>query len=237
MMVQLIIKQMKKIVISAALITVSMIVQHNSAKAQEGFQAGIEVTPQMSWLLNEDDLVSDRFEYLNNFNSSFGISAQYGFSPTMGLGINFLYSYQGQRYKFDGVEQIKKLEYLKIPIVLVINYDINPNWMFIGKIGPQLDVLSNARLTDKDGTIIVNDQKNAYEDIEVAGIASVGFGLKLTEMLSVDAALRGDFGFTNAENEDYDKNINHPNGAIVKTRAITNNANAGLTIGVRYLFK
>lgn len=230
-------KKMKKIVVSVALIATNMIVLPYSASAQEGFQVGIEGTPQMSWLINKDDMDSKRFEYLNTFNGSFGISAQYGYSKTMGVGLNVLYSSQGQRYKFDGVEQIRKTEYLKIPVVLIFNNEINPDWLFTVKIGPQLDLLTNAKLTDKDGNVTVSDQKNAYEDFEIAGVTSVGFGYKLTEMLSLDAALRFDYGFTDAENKDYKKNINHPNGATVTTRAMTSNSTGGITIGLRYLFK
>ncbi len=172
---------MKKIAVTVALIAANMIVHPNNAKAQEGFQAGIEGTPQMSWLINKDDMDNNQFEYLNTLNSSFGISAQYGYSPTMGVGFNVLYSYQGQRYKFEGVEQIRKTEYLKIPLQLIF--------------------------------------------------------FKLTEMLSIDASLRGDYGFTDAENKDYKKNINHPNGAVISSRVITNNATAGVTVGLRYVFK
>lgn len=228
---------MKKIAVTVALIATNMIVHPNGAKAQEGFQAGIEGTPQISGLINMDDIDNNKFEYLNTFNSSFGISAQYGFSPMMGVGFNVLYSYQGQRYKFEGVEQIRKTEYLKIPLQLIFYNDMGTDWMFIAKVGPQLGLLMNARLTDKDGNNIIADHKNAYEDFDFGGALSLGFGYKLTEMLSIDAALRGDYGFTDAENKDYKKNINHPNGAVITSRAITNNCTAGVTIGLRYLFK
>lgn len=228
---------MKKIAVTVALIATNMIVHPNSSKAQEGFQAGIEGTPQMSWLINMDDVDNYKFEYMNTLNSSFGISAQYGYSTTMGVGLNVLYSYQGQRYKFEGVEQIRKTEYLKIPLQLIFFNDIGTNWMFIGKIGPQLGLLMNARLTNKDGDEIITDHKNAYEDFDFGAALSLGFGYKLTEMLSIDAAFRGDYAFTDSENKDYKKNINHPNGAVITSRAITNNATAGVTVGLRYLFK
>jgi hypothetical protein len=55
-------------------------------------------------------------------------------------------------------------------------------------------------------------------------------------MLFLDASLRYDYGFTDAENKDYNRNINHPNGEIVTSRALTSNSTGGVTIGVRYLF-
>jgi len=228
---------MKKIAVTVAFIATNIIVMHHTANAQEGFQLGIEGTPQMSWLMNKDDQNNTSFENVNTYNGSFGISLQYGFTKSAGIGLNGLYSYQGQSFKLDGVEQIKKLEYLKIPLMFVYNYEINSNWCFIGKIGPQLDLLMNAKLTDKDGNDIVSDQKNAYANYDIAGVASAGFGLRLNDNLSLDAALRYDYGFTDAENKDYKKNINHPNGAIIINRATTYNTTAGITVGLRYLFK
>lgn len=228
---------MKKIAVTVAFIATNIIFLPHGVRAQEGFQLGIEGTPQMSWLMNADDKDNVKYEALNTFMGSFGISFQYGFTKSLGIGLNALYSFQGQRYKFDGLEQIKKLEYIKIPLTLNYNYEINENWLFIGKIGPQIDLLSNAKLTDKDGNNIVSDQKNAYEDFDIGGVVSAGFGLKLTEMLTLDAALRADCGVTDAENKDYKKNINHPNGAVVASRAITYNTTAGITIGLRYAFK
>jgi hypothetical protein len=155
----------------------------------------------------------------------------------MWLGLTVLYSFQGQRYKFDGVEQIKKLEYLKLPLMLIYYYEINPDWVFTGKISPQLDLLANAKLPDKDGNNIVSNQKNAYEDFDIAAVVSTGIGYKLNENLSLYVALRFDYGFADAENKDYKKNINHPNGAVTITRALTSNATGGLTVGLRYLIK
>ncbi len=231
------INKMKKIAVTVALIAANVIAQPYGASAQEGFRVGIEGTPQMSWLMNNDDQKNTSFEEVNTFNGSCGISAGYGFSKNFGVGLYALYSMQGERFKFNGVEQYKKLDYVKIPLMLVYFTEINSNWVFFGKIGPQLDLLMTAKLTDKDGNNIVSDQKNAYANYDIAGAASAGLGLKLTEMLMLDAALSYDYGFTDAENKDYKKNINHPNGAVVTSRAMTYNSTAGLTIGLRYLFK
>lgn len=228
---------MKKTIVSVAILVTSMSMLHFDAKAQEGFQLGIEGTPQMSWVMNKDDQKNTLFEEVPTYNGSCGISLGFGFSKNWGIGLSTLYSMQGQRFKFNGVEEYKKLDYVKIPLMLVYCNEINPNWVFLGKIGPQVDILMNAKLTDKDGNNIVSDQMSAYENFDIAGVASAGFGLKLTEMLSLDASLRYDYGFTDAENKDYKKNINHPNGAVITTRAMSFNSTAGLTIGLRYLFK
>lgn len=228
---------MKKIVVSVALIATNIVTLPNDAKAQKGFQIGIEGTPQMSWLMNKDDQKNKSFENVNTYNGSFGISSQLGLTNSAGIGLNVLYSFQGQKYKLNGIERNKNLEYLKIPLMFIYTNEINSKWSFVGKIGPQLDLLMKAKLTDKDGNNIVNDQKNAYANYDLAGVVSVGFALKLNDNFLLDGALRYDYGFTNAENKDYTNNINHPNGAYITNRAITNNTTAGLTIGLRYLFK
>jgi len=223
--------------VSVAFIATSILVLPIDASAQEGFQLGIEGTPHLSWLINKDDQKNTLFEEVYNLNGALGISAQYGFTKSAGIGVNAIYSLQGQSYKYNGVEQVKRVEYIKIPLMFIYNYEMNSTWAFIGKIGPQIELLMNAKLTDKDGNTIVSDQKDAYANYDIAGVASAGFGVKLSDMITLDAALRYDYGFTDAENKDYKKNINHPNGAVVTSRAMTYNSTAGITIGLRYLFK
>lgn len=232
---------MKKKVASIAFIATSILATTFSANAQEGLILGTEGTPQMSWLLNKDDINNSNFKYENTFDVCFGMSSQYGFDKNMGIGLNVLYSFQGQRYKLNGVERIKKVDYLKVPLMFVYCYEINSKFMLTGKVGPQLDLLMNARLTDKDGKNIVSDQKKAYEDYEIAAVASAGIGYKLIDNLFLDAAFRYDYAFTDAENKSYQTHINNPltttNGNGTSTRKITNNETLGITVGIRYLIK
>lgn len=230
---------MKKIM-SVALIATGMFLQKNSAKAQEGFQLGVEGTPHMSWLINKDDMDNANYKSMTTFNVAFGINSAYGFTENVGIGLNALYSFQGQRYKFNDVEGIRNVEYLKIPVLFIYSMEINPNMMFVGKIGPQLGLLMNAKLCDKDGNVIVSDQKTAYEDFDFGAVAYAGFGFMLSESWYLDALLRYDYGFTDAEDKDYKLNVNNPtgttNGNGITDRAATYNSTAGITIGIRYLF-
>lgn len=228
-------KKMKIAFITAGLMTLSFL----NVNAQKGLMLGSEGTPQMSWLLNKDDLNDSKFKYVNTFSGSFGLTGQYGFDKNMGVGINFLYSFQGQRYEINQVERIKKIEYLKIPVMFIYCYELNSDFMLFGKLGPQVGILTSARLTDKDGNNIVANHKEAYEDYDIGAVAAVGVGYKLNDNFIVDAAVRYDYGFTDAENKSYKKNINDPfgsaNGNGFSDRADTNNETLGLTIGIRYL--
>lgn len=227
-----------------AIIAASMLALNQSLKGQSSMLIGVEGTPQMSWLYNQDDMDNSAYETVNTFNGSFGVSYQYNFNKMLGVGVNGLYSFQGQRYKLNGVERFRNLEYLKIPLMFVYTSDIDADVMFIGKIGPQLGLLMNARLTDKDNNNIISDHKNAYEDFDIGGVIYAGVGFKLSENFLLDASVRADCGFTDAENKDYKLNVNNPsapvtngNGAAISNRSMTSNATAGITIGIRYLIK
>lgn len=233
---------MKKI-LSVAMIATGMFLQNTKVNAQEGFQLGVEGTPQLSWLVNKDDMDNANYETLPTFNAAFGLNSAYGFNENFGIGLNALYSFQGQRYKFIGIERVRKVEYIKIPLMFIYTGNINTNMMFIGKIGPQLGLLTNAKLCDADGNVIVSDQKTAYESMDWGAVINTGVGFMLAESWYLDVMLRFDYAFTDAEDNDYKLNINNPisngngNGVIITSdRASTYNTTAGLTIGLRYLF-
>ena len=235
---------MKNSILLATIIATIALVSTKNADAQQGIQIGIEGTPQMSWIINNDDQTNQQFEYQNTLSGSFGISGQYGFTKNMGIGLNALYSIQGQRFKLSGIERTKQIEYLKIPLMFNYNYEFNNDIKFIGKIGPQLGVLTNAKLIDKDGGDIVGNHKEAYEDYDFEGVIYAGIGYKINENIYIDASLRFDYGFTDAENKNYTKNINNPY-ELIKTngystnnnsRKFANNITSGLSFGIRYVF-
>lgn len=211
------------------------------ANAQGGIHLGVQGTPHMSWLVNQDDMDNTSFKYLPTFTGSFGITSQFDFSPTAGIGIDAIYSFQGQRYEYMGFERTRLVEYVKVPVMLVYNYEVAPMVMLIGKIGPQAGFLANARLLDKDGNRIVSDQTFAYEDFELSGVLMGGAGFMLNDNLFLDAMIRLDYGFTDAENKDYAPNINNPvadnDPRRNADRDFTSNATSGITIGLRYLIK
>ena len=205
--------------------------------AQEGMQIGIEATPHFSWLLNSDDRDNNNYENLGTLAGSFGVSGQYGFTDNHAVGLNVLYSFQGQRYKLNAAERYKAVEYLKIPLLYVYSFGLTDNVRFIGKIGPQLDLVTNARLMDADFNDIVSDQKDAYQDAGLDVVGSAGFGFMLNDNWSFDAAVRYDIGLTDAEDSGYGRNINDPIRSVrASGRSMTNNSTLGVTLGLRYTF-
>lgn len=221
----------------AGIIITGVIMSAAQLNAQEGFGIGIEGTPQFSWLINSDDRSNASYETMGTLNGSFGVTMQYGFNDMNALGLNVLYSYQGQRFKLNTVERYKMVEYIKIPLLYVYSYGISRNLRFIGKIGPQLDILANARLTDKDGNDIVGDHMDAYNNAALDVVGSAGFGFLLSDNWWFDAAVRYDIGLTNAEDPGYRRNINDPLRSTRESgRTMTNNSTLGLNLGIRYVF-
>ena len=235
---------MKKILLRFAFLAgglLSFIVSN----AQEGFCLGIEGTPQLSWLLNKDDMNNTNYQTVGTFNSSWGITSQYGFNKNLGIGLNALYSFQGQRYILSSVESYRKVGYIKVPLMFVYTTEVSPKMLFIGKIGPQFDFLTNASLTTKGGTNIVSDMSSAYQSFNYGAVVHAGFSFKLTDMLMLDIMLRYDYDFTDAEKSGNKLEVINPNPvvtriplqAVTARSANTYNTSAGLSIGLKYLFK
>jgi hypothetical protein len=229
---------MKKTILKLSIFASGIIIPVVNTNAQTGFQLGAQVIPQFSWLMNSDDKANTNYVYKSTFNAAFGITSQYGFNERMGIGLDVLYSFQGQRYTLSGIERYRRVDYLKIPLTYVNNFSVSERLIFFYKIGPQLGILTAAKLTDKDGNNIVSDEKAAYQNMEFGAMVSAGVAVELTEMLFLDASLRYDYGFTDAENKNYQHNfisITGNGGTPPPNRAVTNNSTLGLAVGLRCL--
>jgi opacity protein-like surface antigen len=236
----------KAIFLTAIVISIAMPVTRSFAQdmdkvsldGQKGFQIGIQGTPQFSWLMNSDDHGNSSFTNMTTVNSSFGVDAHYGFSEMHGIGLDVIYSMQGQRYKLSGTERYKQIDYVKIPLTYDYTMGISPNILFIGRIGPQLGFLSNAWIADKSGSHIGASQTNAYQSTDFGAVIGAGLGFKLAEKLYLDLVIRYDYGFTNAEDKNHNLGINNTEtgslGDASSGRASTYNSTLGLLIGLRY---
>ena len=216
---------MKKI-FSAALVLAVFAVNKN-ANAQEGFSVSVKATPQFSSLRNSDDRDNNSIDYKSTVNASFGIGAGYNFTPRVGVGMDVLYSLQGQRYETHGMETKQKVNYVKVPLYFTYNGDPNKSISFIGKVGPQLSVLTSSKLTDNNGNDIKSDTKDLYKDVTFGGMAAAGAQFKLEKRLFLTTMARFNYDFTNAEDDSYP---NYPAG-----RAKTYNMTTGLEVGLKYM--
>lgn len=230
---------MKNSKLIVALFATGILGSFNTLNAQKGLQLGIEGSPQFSWLVNADDINDSKFDDLNAFNGAFGISTQYGFTEKFGVGLNVLYSYQGDKYVWRGLERYKTLQYIKVPVMFTVHLHSvnNEALVFTGKVGPQLNILTDAKLLDQDGNRILSNYKNAFAPVDLSLMLSAGIGYMLTDNIVLDAALRYDAGITNAEDSDFPSNIHNPfESKQSGSRAMTSNMTLGLTVGLRYNF-
>lgn len=177
-------------------------------------------------MLNSDDKDAPDFKRKATFGASFGVGAGYNFTNNLGLGLDVLYSIQGQKYEVNGVEFNQKVNYLKIPLMFTYNTNPSAPVVFTAKAGPQLGLRMGAKVTDSDNNDIIGDAKDMYSSVDFGAVAGAGVRFALTQKLSLDAGIRFDYSFTNAENSDY---VHYAPG-----RANTNNMTAGIELGLRY---
>lgn len=215
---------MKKIVLS--MLAISSLTFTNHAFAQKGFSLSVKGTPHISWLQNSDDNDNSQYDRKTTFAAGFGVGAAYNFTDHLGVGLDVLYSLQGQKFALAGTEYRQKVDYLKIPVMFAYNTDPSKKISFIGKLGPQLSLLTASRLDDGDGHKLA-DTKDRYKDITFGGVALAGAQYRLDKNIFLTAAARYDLDFTNAEDDGY--------SGYETGRADTHNTTLGLEVGLKYL--
>lgn len=219
---------MKNSIISTFSIALILLLSTNTSKAQQGFQIGVNVMPQLSFLLNSSDADNSLLETSPGLTGSLGLGFGYNFSDNLGVGIDAIYSAEGQYYEAIGIKTFQRLDYFKIPLMISFNTNPNKKAMFLAKVGPQFNLLSSAKILDDEGDELVADNKDQFSDFTIGGALFVGGSFSLTENLLLDAGLRGDIAFLNAEDEDAPQ---YP-----LNREVTLPMTTALQIGLRYNF-
>jgi len=211
---------MKKAVVAIPVLFSLVLTQ--SLNAQKGFSVSVKGTPQFSWMNNSDDN-----DNKNKFGANFGVGTQYNFNGNMGIGLDVLYSLQGRKYDSAGKSYDQKNDYIKIPVFLSYNSTPTKKIVFVGKLGPQLSILTSSKL-NKDG-LAKKDTRNRYKDITIGAVANAGLQFSIAKNLYLNTGLRFDYDFTNAEDHDYPGYAAH--------RPKTYNSTLGLELGLQYQLK
>lgn len=208
----------------AAIVVASLFGQ--KAMAQQGFNVSVKGAPQFGFLTSNPSNFSANNGKKALFGVGFGVGAGYGFTNNLGVGVDVLYSLQGQKYKGTNDQTIKQqLDYLKIPVMFTYNTDPSKTVSFIGKIGPQLSILTSSKFKP-DGAPEVNT-KSPYKSATFGGAALAGAQFKLDRQLYLTTAVRYDLDFTKA----YD------NDAVLPFYPGRHNSTLGLEVGLKYSFK
>lgn len=212
---------MKKL-LAATLTILCLIGVSERSIAQQGFSLSVKATPSFSFL-NADLLNSLNKE--TTFKSNFGVGAEYNFTDNYGIGMDVLYSLQGQKYRVTILEVQQKLSYVKVPIYFSYYADPNKTASFYGKIGPQIGFLTSARYT---GFGLKPNNKFMYKDVVIGAMANAGVQFRLSDQLFLQTGLYFDYDLSNAViNDVAGVNINMTNA---------HSMNAGVQIGVKYQF-
>ena len=212
-----------------AALAVAALMMNNEANAQKGFSVSVKATPQFSFLQNKHDNDNSILDKKATFNTNFGIGAGYNFTKRLGVGMDVLYSLQGQRYEINKVETNQKVNYVKIPVYFSYNGDASKTISFIGKVGPQVSILAHSKLTSQDGDEIKPNTKDRYNDVTFGAMAGAGAQFKLNKKLFLTTMTHFDYDFTNAEDDNY--------RYYASGRAKTYNMTTGLEVGLKYLLQ
>lgn len=217
---------MKTFLIYTAVFLAALIGQN--ASAQKGWSLHAKALPQFSAMQNEEDNDLEEYDRQTTIHEAFGIGAGYNFTRRAGLELGVLYSLQGQKYTLDGEELKQKMNYIKLP--LTFNYTFNPNdkVLVIGKLGPQVSILSASKLKDADGKTLIGNTKAFFNDVTFGGVAGISTQFRLGKQWHFTTGLRYDIDFTNAENK------NHPD--YTTGRKKTQNMTGGVELGLKYTF-
>lgn len=214
---------MKKLIAAAmALISFSVI---NKVQAQKGLSISVKATPQLSWMLNENDKDNNALESKPLYGVSFGVGAGYNFTNHFGVQVDALYSMQGRKYETLGNEFNQRVHYIKIAPMFTYTTPSFGIVSFVGKVGPQVSFLADSKLTNNDGDKIIKDMDDRYERVTIGGVTGISAQFKVSKNIHLTVGPRIDLDFSNAEDENA---IGYLTG-----RKTTYNSNLGVEAGLR----
>lgn len=189
--------------------------------------------PQSTWLLNQDDSdAGPNLDYEKTWGFAGGLTLGYNFTDYLGVGLDVLYSNQGQKYKGtesgENLTAQTTLNYLKLPLLLRFNSDPNSPVQFSFFAGPQANLLlsyrdkaeitgggvattletQNQEFTETVSFLGIKDMHKhnltakAYQPLTLGAVVGLGAGFKLTDELLLGVHVRFDYAFGDVENKD-----------------------------------
>ncbi|KAB1065632.1 outer membrane beta-barrel protein [Salibacter halophilus] len=173
------------------------------AHAQKGLFLSLKGMPQASAMLVKDSYQYDEHTVDYYFGNASGFEVGYNFNDTIGVSLEFLFSKEGNRYRyrFDSLRYDirERYEYLRIPIQFVFNGDPTNVVSFRAKMGPSINILRNANVVYYSNLLPTMTKKETYfKDITISWAMNVGLAFNVTDYFSIDAGIRSDYSLTNA---------------------------------------
>ncbi|MBF9142395.1 porin family protein [Hymenobacter properus] len=182
---------MKKTILSLALLVGTAAVA-NAQSTRFGVKAGVNYTT-----FSGDNVDNAKYK----FGAVGGLAANFGFSESLSLQTELLYSQKGTEIK--GSDYNFKLNYIELPIMF--RYTLGDgNGPFL-QAGPQIGYLAKAKLSDGNGKNIDLDN-DAYQNIALGYVAAIGY--QLPAGLSIEGRFNGDINSVGKDGDANDQQRN-----------------------------
>lgn len=205
----------------------------SSVFAQQGFEFGAQVMPQLTLIVNDDDFAAgDELNFRTTAHLAYGIHAAYNFNDHLGVQTGLLFSTQGQKYVNDkptantSTSEVR-MNYLKIPLLLKFNSNPEASAQFVATVGPQFGLLNKVDYYTNDEKLSVPnfDFKEWYNNMDLGAVLGLGARFRLTDNLQLGTSFRFDYSLGNIENEDT---------ILTPDRAPSHNATGGFMVDFTY---
>lgn len=135
------------------------------------------------------------------FGAVGGLAANFGFSESLSLQTELLYSMKGVQSKATDLKF--KLNYIELPIMF--RYTLSDGKGPFLQAGPQVGYLANAKLSDGDGNE-VEIPENTFQKLELGYVAAVGY--QLESGLSIEGRFNGGINSVGKDDGVNDQNRN-----------------------------
>ncbi len=191
-------------------------------------ELGPFVTPQNTWILNKQDReLSDSFKMRYTFSFDVGFNMGVNFTKCFGMRSGFSYSYlgQGQDYLTNTAERniSKKLNYLKIPVLLKFNSNPKKKCAFLATMGVDCGFLLNGKTTVDDIDVPGFDLLDHYNGLDLSAVAGMGWQVRIRDHSNLNFMFRASYSMLNIEKP-------------VVGRNDANHLLIGLQIGYNFVF-
>lgn len=196
--------------------------------AQKGFEAGVFLTPQSPWILNNTDFKKGaELDYKFNGSLAYGAQMSMGFTHKIGVRIEAIVSRMGQKYTtasnfvIPNFESSVKLDYILIPVLFRYTGSLaRTKTAFQLMAGPQYGMLRRARF---ESSSFNTDVANKFESADLSAVIGLGLTREVLNNLFFQASFRMAYSLKNIE-------LAQPN------RDESRNASVGIQLGVAYVF-
>ncbi|MBD2724531.1 porin family protein [Hymenobacter armeniacus] len=182
---------MKKLALSLALLA-GTAAAANAQSTRFGLKAGVNYTT-----FSGDGVEDAKYK----FGAVGGVAANFGFSESLSLQTELLYSQKGTEIKNSDYNF--KLNYIELPIMF--RYTLADGKGPFLQAGPQIGYLAKVKLSDGDGNEIKLDN-DAYQNVALGYVAAVGY--QLESGLSIEGRFNGDINSVGKDNDVNDQQRN-----------------------------